>query len=288
MVSATFSLFSLLLLLLLESGQGNAATPRERAEALLAQMTLNEKLSMVRGYSGHPYVGFVEAVPRLNIPALTLEDGPQGVADGVHNVTCWPSALTIVASWSSSPLPLLPSVSPGLAPGTSTACTSSRLPWPLRSAGRAPTFGSAPWSTSPACPGAAGHPPKPSCLWGDVMMWPTAGADCSALPLSLLALPPLYLCLCSCYSRNFESFGEDPYLAAEMARFNVRGAQSQGVMATVKHWANNNQEYNRSTTSANLPDDRTQVGPLWLSCWAILSLIHHPLQLLLLLTITIQ
>jgi beta-glucosidase len=36
---------------------------------------------------------------RLGIPALNLEDGPQGVADGVTLVTAWPSALTVVQSW---------------------------------------------------------------------------------------------------------------------------------------------------------------------------------------------
>ncbi|KAH3745640.1 glycoside hydrolase superfamily [Pelomyxa schiedti] len=74
------------------------ATPAERAQALLDQMTLDQMLSMVHGISGS-YAGTVNAIPELGIPVLHLEDGPQGVADGVTKVTCWPSALTVVASW---------------------------------------------------------------------------------------------------------------------------------------------------------------------------------------------
>ncbi len=45
--------------------------------------------------------------------------------------------------------------------------------------------------------------------------------------------------------RNFETYGEDPHLNARMARAIIRGAQSQNVVATVKHYACNNQEYDR-------------------------------------------
>lgn len=45
--------------------------------------------------------------------------------------------------------------------------------------------------------------------------------------------------------RNFESFGEDPFLASRMAVNYIRGVQSQGVASTVKHFAANNQEHER-------------------------------------------
>lgn len=45
--------------------------------------------------------------------------------------------------------------------------------------------------------------------------------------------------------RNFESFGEDPYLAARMAVAYIKGVQSEKVIATVKHFAINNQENER-------------------------------------------
>jgi beta-glucosidase len=45
--------------------------------------------------------------------------------------------------------------------------------------------------------------------------------------------------------RNFESFGEDPYLTSRMTVSYIKGVQSENVAATVKHYAVNNQEHNR-------------------------------------------
>jgi beta-glucosidase len=45
--------------------------------------------------------------------------------------------------------------------------------------------------------------------------------------------------------RNFESYGEDPYLTTRMAVDYIKGVQSEGVAATIKHFACNNQEYER-------------------------------------------
>ena len=56
--------------------------------------------------------------------------------------------------------------------------------------------------------------------------------------------------------RNFEYMGEDPYLAAQMVVPYIKGVQSNGVAACVKHYALNNQEVNRHTTNV-IVDDRT-------------------------------
>lgn len=56
--------------------------------------------------------------------------------------------------------------------------------------------------------------------------------------------------------RNFEYLGEDPMLAGRMAAGYIRGVQNQGVLATVKHLAVNNQETERRTISAEV-DPRT-------------------------------
>lgn len=56
--------------------------------------------------------------------------------------------------------------------------------------------------------------------------------------------------------RNFEYMGEDPYLAGEMVVPYIKGVQSNGVAACVKHFALNNQEMNRHTTNVII-DDRT-------------------------------
>ena len=45
--------------------------------------------------------------------------------------------------------------------------------------------------------------------------------------------------------RNFESFGEDPYLTSRITVSYIKGVQSENVVATVKHFAVNNQEYQR-------------------------------------------
>jgi beta-glucosidase len=56
--------------------------------------------------------------------------------------------------------------------------------------------------------------------------------------------------------RNFESYGEDPYLASRMAVAFIKGIQSEGVMATVKHFACNNYEYDRLFHNV-IADERT-------------------------------
>ncbi|MBO6261334.1 MAG: glycoside hydrolase family 3 C-terminal domain-containing protein [Bacilli bacterium] len=56
--------------------------------------------------------------------------------------------------------------------------------------------------------------------------------------------------------RNFEYFSEDPYLAGKMAAGYVRGIQSNGISACVKHFACNDQEENRMTLDSVL-DERT-------------------------------
>ena len=56
--------------------------------------------------------------------------------------------------------------------------------------------------------------------------------------------------------RNFEYFAEDPYLAGKMAASYIRGIQSNGISACVKHFACNNQEENRMTLDS-VVDERT-------------------------------
>jgi beta-glucosidase len=56
--------------------------------------------------------------------------------------------------------------------------------------------------------------------------------------------------------RNFEYLGEDPYLASRIVVPLVAGIQSQGVIATLKHFAANNQEYDRQRISSDI-DERT-------------------------------
>lgn len=62
---------------------------------------------MVHGYGNGEwwlgnYAGVVLGNTRIGWPPLNLEDGPQGVADGVARVTCWPSSLTVASTWNVS------------------------------------------------------------------------------------------------------------------------------------------------------------------------------------------
>ncbi len=56
--------------------------------------------------------------------------------------------------------------------------------------------------------------------------------------------------------RNFEYFGEDPYLAGQMDAGYITGMQQQGVSATVKHYIGNNSEYLRHDSNSII-DERT-------------------------------
>ena len=56
--------------------------------------------------------------------------------------------------------------------------------------------------------------------------------------------------------RNYEYYGEDPYLASETACAYICGLQDNGVMATIKHFALNNQEYERHMVDSDA-DERT-------------------------------
>lgn len=54
--------------------------------------------------------------------------------------------------------------------------------------------------------------------------------------------------------RNFEYMGEDPFLAGKMVVPYIKGVQSNGVAACVKHYALNNQEFKRHLTNVQLSD----------------------------------
>jgi len=83
--------------------------------------------------------------------------------------------------------------------------------------------------------------------------------------------------------RNFEYFGEDPYLTSEMVVPYIEGVQSKGVAACVKHFALNNNEINRHTTNVNV-DDRTlyeiylpafKAAVLKAGVWAVMSAYNY-------------
>src|SRR5690348_8607248 len=77
---------------------GSTAPVDQRVAQVMAQITQSEEISLVHGVSGS-YVGDTPAVARLCIPALSLEDGPAGVADGMTGVTQLPAPVAGAATW---------------------------------------------------------------------------------------------------------------------------------------------------------------------------------------------
>ena len=77
------------------------------------------------------------------------------------------------------------------------------------------------------------------------------GRETLALGRDMLLGPCINIARAPQGGRNFESFGEDPYLAAQMAVAWVTGLQSQKVLASTKHFALNNQEIDRMTVDVH-------------------------------------
>jgi beta-glucosidase len=62
--------------------------------------------------------------------------------------------------------------------------------------------------------------------------------------------------------RNFEYGGEDPWLSATMVAAQIRGIQSNHIISTIKHYALNDQETNRTTLSVHIDDRSARMSDL--------------------------
>jgi beta-glucosidase len=81
----------------------SSAPISQRVAQLMGQMALADKITMVEGHgTTNPYVFYTPAIPSLCIPAVGLEDGPAGVADGLTGVTQLPAGVALAASWDPS------------------------------------------------------------------------------------------------------------------------------------------------------------------------------------------
>ncbi len=104
--------------------------------------------------------------------------------------------------------------------------------------------------------------PTASCLastWDvDLLhkMGEALAEECIALDVDVLLGPGVNMKRSPLGGRNFEYFSEDPYLAGEMAASLIDGIQGKGVGTSIKHFAANNQEFQRFSISAEV-DERT-------------------------------
>jgi beta-glucosidase len=161
-----------------------AGDVEKRADALLARMTLEEKLDYIGGVDTF----YVRAVPRLGLPAFRMTDGPFGV----HKLgpsTAYAAGIGLAATWA-----------PALAQEVGGAI----------------------------------------------------GRDARARGVHVMLAPGVNIYRAPMCGRNFEYFGEDPFLAARIAVGYIQGLQEQGVSATVKHFLGNNSEVDRHHTSSDI------------------------------------
>lgn len=162
----------------------------------LDQLTLEEKAALTTGQNAWETF----AIPRLEIPATWMADGPVGLRKASGGIgleaieaTCFPSSSTMSSTWNPN---LIEELGAGI------------------------------------------------------------GAEARYNDVTLLLAPGLNLKRHPLGGRNFEYYSEDPLLSGLTAAAFVRGVQSEGVGATLKHYAVNNQEKLRMSIDAQV-DERT-------------------------------
>ncbi len=80
------------------------------------------------------------------------------------------------------------------------------------------------------------------------------GQEVRALGRNMLLGPSINIHRTPWAGRNFETYGEDPYLTSRLVVAYIKGMQSEGVIATVKHFAANSQEFERRTIDEKISE----------------------------------
>jgi beta-glucosidase len=154
-------------------------------------MTLDEQVSLLSGAD----FWTTAPIPRLNVPAVKVSDGPNGARGGIFkdgpSTACFPAGIALASTWN-----------PELLQQTGAAL----------------------------------------------------GAEARLKGARVLLAPTVNLHRTVLNGRNFECYSEDPWLSSEMAVAYVRGVQSTGVAATIKHFVGNESEYQRMTMSSDIPE----------------------------------
>lgn len=160
----------------------------QRVDAMLAQLTLEEKVGLLGGVDGF----YAPGVPKLGLPRMKMSDGPAGARnDGP--ATTMAGGVALAATWNEA---------------------------------LAREVGS------------------------------EIGRDARARGVHFMLGPGVNLHVSPLNGRNFEYFGEDPFLAGRIAARYIEGLQQHGVSATVKHMMANNSEFARHEVDVII-DERT-------------------------------
>jgi beta-glucosidase len=169
-----------------------------RARALVALLTQDEKLQLIHSEYAMSQVpgggaGYIQGVPRLNIPSLNMVDSSTGSGSTSQPSTTFPATLALAASWDKR----------------LAYEYGAQVATQIRAQGFSMGLG--------------------------------GGTNLAREPRG---------------GRLFEYLGEDPVLAGEMLARRTLGTQRQKVIATIKHFAGNEQETGRGGGNTQV-DERT-------------------------------
>src|SRR5690606_38624997 len=196
---------------------GNEGIFLERAELLLSQMTLEQKIQQL-----------------ANKPEEV--DFPEGtyLASGGRQATCGFTAIgRRITGIPELGIPTIREIN-----GGNGIRGGDCVPEPVRTAGPSMTLA------------AASFDPELAYQWGEVV-----GDEARTFAHQILLGPALNLIRSPYAGRAQEYPSEDPYLAGVIGAAQIRGIQSQGVQAMIKHFAGNEHEYNfeRWTAASRIP-----------------------------------
>ncbi len=80
------------------------------------------------------------------------------------------------------------------------------------------------------------------------------GQEVKTLGRDMILGPTVNINRVPLWGRNFEGYGEDPYLSGRLAVAYVKGVQTEGVIPSVKHFAANNEEFERHRIDAHISE----------------------------------
>lgn len=211
------------------------AVANRRARLLVAAMTLPQKLQQLTGAAPELLPELpncfggrhVSAIPALNIPTFRITNGPVGL--GQNDCVSPEVAKTRIT-----------------VPGFGEISAAYGHP------------SSAHATALPSATGvAASFDPTVASRFGKVI-----ATEMNQLGLHVFEAPGVNLARLPILGRNFEYFGEDPYLSGVLATAEVRAIQDRGLIAMAKHFVANEQETNRTSIQETV--DRQVLRELYL------------------------